>query len=320
MFKEIAMDPECMSDTDYYHLVKRDFGPEEGRYLVADLKPWARDAKRALDKDNKLDRMKKHGIMEFLIGIQKGKDVEGLIFPEFRRSVRQKDDRWDAWIDKQNELGRFSTIISKRARKGWISHEDILERCDAWKVRNSFSVEKDVKVIVDTMDVILRISKEVLLEDRFVEPDNPIVKEIIKRASRINIRSVVIVSSKVRKWRGGNESDPVNNVKWARENQDLVKNEFSTLYNVPDDSNMSIILIIAPEKYFHARFFTTDRGSILLDQGFELKGVMDKNINQERHQGKFLLTLNSETERLRLEDHIERLLSRNNATKIVLRP
>ncbi len=42
MYKEIALDPHCMSEFHYYGLLKSEFGFESGRYVIAPTKEWVR--------------------------------------------------------------------------------------------------------------------------------------------------------------------------------------------------------------------------------------------------------------------------------------
>ena len=55
MYKEVAIDPRCMADMEYYNLVKQHFGYDKGRYISAEVKVWTKEAMEYVKKSDLSD-------------------------------------------------------------------------------------------------------------------------------------------------------------------------------------------------------------------------------------------------------------------------
>lgn len=73
MYKEIAFDPECMAEYEYYGLLKQNFGFEKGRYVIASKKEWAKEAFQAV-KASEISPVKKKSVTNYLNNLQKEKN------------------------------------------------------------------------------------------------------------------------------------------------------------------------------------------------------------------------------------------------------
>ena len=74
MYKEVAFDPSCMSEIEYYYLVKQHFGFDRGRYISAKTRPWAREAMGHV-QDSDLKPVRKKSVKNYLnkLGENEGK-------------------------------------------------------------------------------------------------------------------------------------------------------------------------------------------------------------------------------------------------------
>ncbi|MBE8232535.1 MAG: hypothetical protein HAW67_02280, partial [Endozoicomonadaceae bacterium] len=66
MYQEVAFDPECFSEYHYYGLLKSEFGFEKGRYIVAPIRSWVREAVKAVKDSQQIKPIRKQTIKNFV--------------------------------------------------------------------------------------------------------------------------------------------------------------------------------------------------------------------------------------------------------------
>ena len=110
MYKEVAFDPTCMAYMEYYGLVTQHFGFDNGRYIAADFKAWAREAMIHV-KDSGLQPIKQQSIKNYLNKLARSKYHEEFILTEDRKGV--KVEEWRQWWKEQRKTREFSITISE---------------------------------------------------------------------------------------------------------------------------------------------------------------------------------------------------------------
>ena len=115
MFKEIAIDPACMADLEYYYLLKREFGFNKGRYAVADIKTWAKAAVQFV-KNSGMPPVKQKSVKTYLNQVQRGKVAQTFLLTKDRTAI--KEPRWGEWWKTQSAHRNFSVLLSESGIAG----------------------------------------------------------------------------------------------------------------------------------------------------------------------------------------------------------
>ncbi len=247
MYKEIALDPACMADFEYYQLIKQDFGFDKGRYLVADIKTWAREAILAVKESNTLKPVREKSIKNFLNKLARAKEFEGFVLTKDRKGLTFSS--WNEWWLQQKEIRDFDLTLSENYLNT-ITIDEILDDVsnENWRVSPSKSVLRKTDEIVSSLLPLIQISEKVVLIDQYFRVDcNLVLESLFKILSEMNVREFTVVSA-------------LNNDNLAR-----VYNE---KYQSMTSESMKFSWVKAPDKFFHARFFITDKGAITSDYGF----------------------------------------------------
>lgn len=274
MYKEVAIDPKCMAKIEYYYLLKRDFGFNEGRYVVADIKQWAKTAFQ-IAKCSDIPPAKKKSVTNFLNKVQRGKITDTFVLTQDRKVIQESI--WEEWRTNQSDHRKFSTSVSESRIFGCLNHDAIIEGCDEWKIPKSILIKRTSAVdIVATIEPLLYLSKELTLIDPYFRLfDNKTLAELFKVLQRNSVIKLTVVST-------------VDNPDYQKTYDDN--------YKQLNTRSISFRWVKVQNGSFHDRYLLTDVGAIAAGQGFmtaQEKGVssdklemnlVDKKVAQERLQ------------------------------------
>ncbi|MEW5118752.1 hypothetical protein QWY69_021350 [Klebsiella aerogenes] len=254
MYKEIAFDPECMAEYEYYGLLKQSFGFEKGRYVIASAKDWAKEAFQAV-KASEISPVKKKSVTNYLNNLQREKKRNIFLLPTYRKDIGAEHiEKWSTWINHQHKKHAFSLIISNKAGDNNISYEQINESPENWVISPTYPISKTAKEIVSTIKPMLFLSDELIIIDQhFRLAHNEVLKKIFQEIQTINnIIAITLITSI-------NTNNP----------QDVFNSEYSTKFAyIP-----SFKILVAPPKYFHDRYLITNNAAIKAGHGFS-EGVI----------------------------------------------
>jgi len=257
MFKEVALDPQCMAEYHYYGLLKSSFGEERGRFVVASVRSWVKEAVQAV-KGSSIAPVKKKSIKTFLNRIQKNKDETLIVYPKDRpRPDDVCDEQWIKWLDTQRVHREFLPVISEREIDGSINFEKIIDGDEVWEVAPTIIINKTVEDIGSVLLPLLRLGGHLFIVDQyFTLTPNPVLMQILQDLQGLqSINEITLVTS-----------IDTNNPK------DVFQREFKDAYEYLPSFN----LVVAPNKFFHDRYFITNKAAIKAGHGFSIdveKGV-----------------------------------------------
>lgn len=293
MYKEIAFDPACMAEYEYYGLLKQSFGFEKGRYVVASTKDWAKEAYQAA-KDSQIQTIKKKSITNYLNKLQKEKARNIFLLPTYRKEVgKESIDNWSVWLDQQNEAFGFSSIISERLGERGMTYDKINENDENWIIPPTIVISKTASEIVSNLSSIISISDVIYIVDSYFSlANNPVMKSIFNEIqTRKNIVKIILVTSIKSK-------DP----------QTIFKNEYVDRFAyIP-----SFELIIVPERSFHDRYFITNNAAIKAGHGFS------EGTKQGTQADRLSLSYVGENEYSDVLDFLKKMITEKIATVNVL--
>lgn len=246
MYKEVAFDPVCMAQFEYYSLLKQHFGFEHGRYVSADIKAWAQEA-MANVKASQLQPVKEKSIKYYLNKMVRERGSE-----EFQLAVDRKKivaDGWTNWWTQQNKYRAFTLTISENPQIPCIQIEQINDKHADWEVPRSISIAGNADEIVKTLLPSCFLSSEITIIDPYFKlADNKVLKKLIQELQIINVTKLKIVSTII-------PDKPADN--------------YNNYYKALNNNKISFSWIVAPDKFFHDRYFITDIGAIRSGNGFE---------------------------------------------------
>jgi len=246
MYMEVAFDPACMVGMEYYGLVTQHFGFEKGRYIVADVRTWAREAmKHVIDSD--LQPIKKQSIKNYLNKLGRSKYPEEFILTEDRKGINTEE--WNQWWEEQRKIREFSITISESADDCSINIDQINNGCIEWNVSPSISVKRyKVQDIVNALLPLAVISKEITIIDQYFRlADNPVLVQLFKHLTNYPVRKLRIMTS----------MDTVD-----------ARSAYEQNYSHLNTQSIGFEWIKAPDKFFHDRYFISNIGAIRSGQGF----------------------------------------------------
>ncbi len=143
MYKEIALDPHCLSEFHYYALLKSAFGFESGRYVVAPTKEWVREAYQCV-KASSISPTKQKSITNFLNKLQREKSRPLVLLPADRAIWTSEHgyENWATWVKSQHALRQFNAVVSEKEQEVHINYEQIIDGDNAWVVPPRFGLIK----------------------------------------------------------------------------------------------------------------------------------------------------------------------------------
>lgn len=244
MYKEVAFDPKCMAEFEFYNLIHQHFGFDHGRYIAADIKEWAKEAMQIVKASN-MQTIKQHSVKNYLNRIGRLSDLSEFHLAEDRKNIT--GDSWENWWDRQTSIRNFSTTISE-TKKHALRMEDINGKHPDWVIPRSIEVSKEAAYIMNALVPLLRLSEEITLIDPYFSfNQNPVLMELFNQSHCYSINSITIVSIIQPK-------DP-----------QLI---YSQQYEHLNTKGINFKWIVAPDKFFHDRYFISNIGAIRSGQGF----------------------------------------------------
>lgn len=245
MYKEVAFDPSCMADIEYYNLVKQHFGYENGRYISADIKAWAREAMSRV-KESDLTTIRKQSVKNFLNKLGRSKTSKEFLLTRDRQGI--KAGCWQDWIDEQQRIRQFSCAVSDAIGDGGINIDQINDGCDQWIVPTSISVRRDPKSIIGAIHPLIVLSDRLTVIDQYFRlSENPVLVELFTALKGTSVRSLRIATS--------------------METKDL-QSVYDRKYRSVHSNSILFEWIRAPERCFHDRYVISEVGAVRSGQGF----------------------------------------------------
>ncbi|MBK5938932.1 hypothetical protein [Halochromatium roseum] len=245
MYKEVAFDPRCMADIEYYNLVKQHFGFEKGRYISAEIKSWAREAMTHV-KESDLKTIRKQSVKNYLNKLGRSKTSEEFLLTRDRQGVAA--NCWQDWAEAQRKIRGFSCIVSDGSGEDRIDIDQVNEGCGEWNVPASISVDRsDPKSIVEGILTLLVLSDCVTIVDQFFRlAGNAVLVELFKAIPNTSVRCLRIATAM--------ETCGI---------EDVYDREFRSMH-----ANVRFEWIKAPDRYFHDRYVITEVGAVRSGHGF----------------------------------------------------
>ncbi|NMR24028.1 hypothetical protein HH219_00450 [Pseudoalteromonas sp. NEC-BIFX-2020_015] len=246
MYQEIAFDPRCLAEFHYYGLLKTEFGFEQGRYIIAPVRKWAREAYKAAKESEQLKPVRKKSITTYLNKLQKQKNSSFIVLPNYRKYIDKGS--WIDWCEDQMVLAPFKNVISEHFTDA-LSFNDILERDQRWQITPTVTVDKNAADIVAIIKPLIKLGGDIIIVDQYFRlTNNKVLDGILAEINKSDcITSIKLVT-------GINTANP--------------KHTFIKQYQNKYSHLPPFELIVAPERFFHDRYIITSFGSIKAGHGF----------------------------------------------------
>jgi len=245
MFQEIAIDPRCMSQFEYYSILKMHFGYENRRYAVADVKKWAIEAVKHAKSSDNIAPVRKKSVTNFLNRVLRGRE-KGIFLVTDERKKLTADD-WETWLQLQTELRPFSLTLSEN-NEGCLVYEQIIEGHPDWELPLSISINKRSTEIVAAIKPLIHISKNLVLIDQFFRfASNESLNKLVEFLNETEITSLTIVSSMT---------------------THKIEEQFNNIIRPLITGTLKFVWIKAEEKFFHDRYILGEAGAIRSGQGY----------------------------------------------------
>ncbi len=247
MYKEVAIDPQCLADFHYYSLIKMEFGFEKGRYISASLKQWAREAYPYV-KNSNMPTVKKKSVKNFLNKLMKSRTHELFLLAGYRSGV--EGNTWLDWWKKQSEIAKFAATISEQPIPNTIDYMSVIDGAESWKIKPSELLGRNPNEIVDIIEPLLRISKSLIIVDQYFSfATNKTLLELFKRLSRYDYLGQFQLLTSV------NTANPLA----------IYEGQYKHFKPV----RLVFTLTEIPEKYIHDRYVISDVGALKAGYGFK---------------------------------------------------
>ncbi|MDP1765566.1 MAG: hypothetical protein Q8K83_01565 [Methylotenera sp.] len=287
MYKEIALDPACMAEMEYYNLLRQHFGFNHGRYISADIKAWVLEAMRHV-KASSLQPIKQQTIKNYLNKIFRAKVGEEFHLTEDRKAI--KAEVWSDWWSQQEQLRKFSLTISENTKMPCIKMADINEKHTDWIIPTSISIDGNSQEILKVLMPLCSLSNAITIIDPYFRlADNNVLTGLFSCLQNTNVDSLTIVSTI---------------------SPDKPSENYDRLYKNLNTKNITFRWIFAPDKFFHDRYFLTDIGAIRSGNGFA------EQTQKGAHADKLNLNIIDQEEAVRTDFELRKLLTENKGTVI----
>ncbi|GAB2922157.1 hypothetical protein [Rheinheimera gaetbuli] len=246
MYREVAFDPQCLAQYEYYALLKRDIGFETGRYVVAPMKEWIREAFAAAKNSTELAPIKRQSVKQFLNKMLKEHGSGKMLLPKYRPIVDSSD--WCNWYHAQEQFQEFDVVVSERIGAA-LNHEHILENHHNWYIPPTIRIEKQVSSILTVIGGLMRFGGAITIIDQYFRlATNDVLHAIFDVLnSDKSITSLTLVTSVT-------TSNP----------QGIFDREYRLRYQVIP----KLKLVVVPERFFHDRYVMSNYGALKSGQGF----------------------------------------------------
>lgn len=287
MYKEVALNPSCLSGFEYYSLLKQQFGFDKGKYVAADRRAWAQEAMIAV-KQAGLSAVREQSIKNYLNKLPRSRERDEFLLAPDRQKVQSQS--WSSWLESQVQIRPFDFTVSEPANNGAIDIDDINSGQLGWSVPASLSVPRTAVAIVDAVRGLLRLSTRIILIDPYFRlAGNQTLAEIFRELQGTSVRSICVVSTI-------NAADP--------------QRVYQRDYLATNGRGVGLEWVVAPDQFFHDRYLLTDAGAVRAGHGF--MGDVVKGIHAD------LLNLNliGVDEAERTNQSLMSLLEAGNVTRI----
>lgn len=250
MLKEVAFDPRCISDFEYYLIFKQGIGFEYGRFISGCRKEWANEAHSYLKalNNNEIAPVKKKSISRFLNKIKTNK-AGHFKQPNPRTAYAPP---WLNWVNVEQQTKQFCTLVTEQPVVSALDKIKIAEERTEWKNPTSQRVRKEEHEIVDALEVVLFSSTEVIIIDQYFRiTQNPVLNEMLNKINALkSVKKLTLVTSIC------NDNPIVG-----------FNHDYGELEYIPDTK-----IVKAPERFFHDRFLLSDCVAFSSGQGFSIAG------------------------------------------------
>jgi hypothetical protein len=246
MFKEIALDPNTLCEPEYFYLLKSQCGFDRGRYLVVDKRAWVNEATLSI-KNSDLKQVRAKQFKSFLQKMLKSKNVDQICLKTDRKSI--SSEPWQKWWASQQQLRPFDITLSEEEHENFVKIEDLESLKDeAWNIPPSISVQRNVETLIKTLLPLLKISQEITIIDQYFRvAENLVLEQLISTVCELGMKRLTIVSA---------------------QHNDHLDQIYTENYSLLNKTHFKFSWVKVPDKFFHARFFITDKGAIQSDYGF----------------------------------------------------
>lgn len=250
MYKEVALDPECLAEFHYYGLLKTDFGFEQGRYLIAPVKLWVKEAVNAVKRSN-MPPIRQKSVKAYLNKLQRHNKESHIVLPQDRASIDRDHcyRDWREWVVLQHQYRSFNAVIAEKGILESMNYDDILDGDERWDVAPTLWIDKTPDQIISAITPLLFLSEELIIVDQFFHFANNLVLQKILYSLQVKptIKKILIVTS----------IDTANP-------QSVYEQEFiSRFAYLP-----TIEILNVPVRHFHDRYMITERATIKAGHGF----------------------------------------------------
>lgn len=248
MYKEIALDPQCMSEYHYYGLLKTCFGYEKGRYVIAPTFEWTKLAYESV-KNSSMSPIKRKSVSNFLNKLRTTKSNDYILLPKGREIIDYNlFSNWSEWVLKQRDI-KDLCIVSEREIANAINYDQIIDSHPLWKVSPTLLIQKTVPQIACAISGVIVFSNELYIIDQYFRlAGNKVLNEIFKMTQEFKeIKKIVLVTSIE-----------------TKEPEIVFEREYINQFNyIP-----KFMLVVALPKYFHDRYIISDRAALKSGHGF----------------------------------------------------
>lgn len=290
MYMEVAFDPQCLAEYHYYGLLKERFGFEAGRYVVAPVKEWVKEAYQSVQNSETIQPIKKKSVKNFLNKLLKSKNNSFVILPPPRKGI--SFNSWQEWYDKQGKVKPFDVVISERLL-GALNYDSLIDGHDSWNIPPTICVEKSATEITKILKPLLRLSNSIYLVDQYFSlANNQVLQtifEIIERDE--SVKSFHLVTSIDTK-------NPKN----------VFMNEYLSNFNYLPNVSFTVI----PQKFFHDRYLISDKGAIKAGHGFS------EGVKQGTQSDMLSLNICSELESSDVTQQLKKIINSGQGTTVCL--
>ncbi|SDJ58325.1 hypothetical protein SAMN04488540_11025 [Ferrimonas sediminum] len=246
MYKEVAFDPECLSELHYCGVLRSEFGYEKGRYIVANSKQWATAAHKAVKNSESLRTKEKHAVKHLLSKIKMSRNHPLFILPKYRTGVTS--ETWLTWLEEQSKISRFDVIISERL-DGALTFEQTVSGDSSWVIPPTIRVARSTDDIAAIISPLLKISSEIVIIDQYFSlSSNDVLYEMLSLANKVrSIKKVTLVTAIQ-----------------TKEPKKVFQQEYSSKFSYTPRFDF----VVVADKFFHDRYILADVGGIKAGHGF----------------------------------------------------
>lgn len=290
MYKEVAFDPQCLSEYYYYGLLKSSFGFEKGRYVIAPVREWAREAFLAVKNAQNIQPVKKKSIINFLNKLQKEKQKNIILLPKHRENIGGAN--WLEWLLKQDAHLPFDSIISERIDNA-IDYDKVIDGDENWHIPSTTRIKKTSTDISMMISPLLRFGGHLYIIDQYFSlASNPVLVGIFQLIQSFqSITRITLVTS----------------VKTLNPHATF-ESEYADLF----DYLPKFEIVQTKERIFHDRYIISENGAIKAGHG------LSESKTKGTQADKLSISLCGQEESQETIGWIETVLTDGRASRIVL--